>query len=56
MVRMPLACTMARLTRVDTSIGRSVGQSEGSQAWTRQFRGEISTEKQHPSRPDVLTR
>ena len=49
---MPLACMMERLTRLDTRIGTRVGETEGSSAWTRQFRGDINTEKQHPSRPD----
>ena len=49
---MPLACMMERLTRLDTRMGTRVGETEGSWAWTRQFRGDISTEKQHPSRPD----
>ena len=43
---------MARLTRLDTRMGRSVGQSEGRWVWTRQFRGETSTEKQQPSSPE----
>ena len=51
-MRIPLACIMERLTRLDTRMGSKVGESEGSRAWTRQFRGDISTEKQHPSRPD----